>query len=398
MQIARVTALAVYSATLVSVAATPDDQPVRAAAIAACMTRASAELRFSGSVYARRGADVIEREFATSDADGKVPVTSRTRFNLASASKMFTAVAIGRLVDRGAVRFDAPIGEYLRELKPEFAAITVAQLLNHTAGLGDYFTATNKEAIDAAHTATDLLPLALATVPEFTPGSKRAYSNSGYVVLGAIIERVSGMSYTEFLSHEILAPLGMVDTRFDAQGSADPMTRMSPEGPLDQPILSPLRQLRTSPAGGLFSTPSDVSAFLAGLMDGRLLRPDTLNAMLLPRPDPGGGAGTYGYGFKTDLQSPGRFGHGGGAPGANTEVVFYPASGWQLIALSNSDPPVASQMVAVMETVIFAPNTTEACAAALADPGLHRRMQRALDAGYGADRITGVVHLYPPLR
>jgi CubicO group peptidase (beta-lactamase class C family) len=112
------------------------------------------------------------------------------------------------------------------------------------------------------------------------------------------------MSYAEFLHREILDPLVMRNTRLEAQGGADPMTRMSPGGPLKEAMLSPLRSLRASPAGGIFST----------------------------------------------------------------EIAFYPESGWQLIALSNRDPPVASRMITVLQKAIFASDTAAACTAVLADP------------------------------
>jgi D-alanyl-D-alanine carboxypeptidase len=332
-------------------------------------------LDFSGSIYARLGNVAVEKSFGTSDAAGKIPISSRTRFSMASASKMFTAVAIGRLVDRGAIQFDTPIGHYLVDLKPEFATITVAQLLNHTSGLGDYFNPKNKTAIDAARTAIDLLPLALETPPAFAPGSKRAYSNSGFVVLGAVIEKVSGMSYAQFVQKEILDPLHMGNTRLDAQGSADPMTRMSPQGMLTKAMLSPLRQQWTSPAGGAFSTPSDISVFMTALSDGRLVSHETMMTLFLPRSDPGGGTGAYGYGFNVRVNPTLRVGHGGGAPGVNADIALYPESGWQLLALSNSDPPAASRMVTVLEKAIFAPDTQAACTSALADPELRAPMR-----------------------
>jgi D-alanyl-D-alanine carboxypeptidase len=369
MRVSSKAVLAVCSAAMISRAATAK-LPLQGEPIAVCMARAAGDLGFSGSMYARLGRVVVEKSFGTSDAAGQVRITNRTRFSIASAGKMLTAVAIGRLVDRGTVQFDAPIGKYLPNLKPEVAAITIAQLLNHTSGLGDYFIPKNKADIDAARTATDLLPLALEIPPAFEPGSRRAYSNSGFVVLGAIIEKISGVSYAEFVRREILEPLGMSNTRLDAHGAAVPMTWMSPEGMLKKAVPSPLVQLRASPAGGFFSTPSDISVFLTALADGRLLSHATLTALLLPRADPGGGAGVYGYGFNVTIKPPGRVGHGGGAPGINAEVALYPETGWQLIALSNNDPPSASRMVTVLERTIFARDMGAACATALADPQL----------------------------
>jgi len=337
--------------------------------IAACMTRAASSLGFNGAVMTRGADGSVERFFGAADAAGKRPVAADTRFNLGSASKMFTAVAIGRLVDRGTIQFDAPIARYIPGLKLPFAAITIGQLLNHTSGLGDYFQPSNASAIAAARTATDLLPLALAELPAFIPGSKRAYSNSGFIVLGAVIEKVSGLTYEKFVQQQIFAPLGMRDTRADGRGAAEPMSRLSAGGMLQAPAPVRMPPLRASPAGGMFSTPSDMTAFISALTDGRLLSRATMATLLTPRADPGGGPGTYGYGFDVRAM-PLRIGHGGGAPGVNAQIVFYPNSGRQLIALANRDPPVASQMVAVLEKSLLASDPASACAAALSDPDI----------------------------
>ena len=339
--------------------------PPPADVVASCMARAATNLGFNGSMYARFGDVTVEKSYGASDAAGRIPIVDKTRFNIASAGKMFTAVGIGLLVDRGALKFDAPISRYLPSLDADAGGITVEQLLNHTSGLGDYFNPANRTAIDAAVTAADLLPLALAGSHQFRPGSKRAYSNSGFVVLGAIIEEVSGLTYEHFVQKEILTPLGMFNTRFDAHG-AQAMTRMSPQGPLERARPAPV-QAHASPAGGMFSTPADLSLFLTALTNGPLLKRDTISTLLRGRADPDGGSGVYGYGFNVREQAPRRVGHGGGAPGANAEVALYPDSGWQLIALSNNDPPAASRMVMVLEKVLFASEPEQACASALAD-------------------------------
>jgi CubicO group peptidase (beta-lactamase class C family) len=345
-------------------------QPVsQEKAIAACMGSAAMSLGFNGTIYAANRDLAVERSFGTSDADGKVPNASGTRFNIGSVNKMFVAVAIGKLVDRGAIQFDAPIARYLPDLKPEFAGITIAELLDHTSGLGDYFRPENRAVIDAAKTATDLLPLALAAPPAFVPGSKRAYSNSGFIVLGAIIEKVSGLTWSQFIQNEILYPVGMSDTRFDSIGGATPMSRMSPAGLLDKPRPAPGPVL-ASPAGGMFSTPSDLSRFLTALFSGHLLSMATLDVMLTPRPDPAGGPGTSGYGFVVRKKPTPEIGIGGGAPGVSADVDYFPESGWQLLALSNSDPSATFQIDRVLEQAISAHDIDSACAAALADPKL----------------------------
>jgi CubicO group peptidase (beta-lactamase class C family) len=340
------------------------------------MIKAAAVLRFSGNIYVHSGNDTLEKSFGTSDAAGKIPITRETRFNIASAGKMFTAVGIGRLVDRGMVAFDAPISRYLRNLKPDVGAITVAELLNHTSGLGNYFDLRNSAAIARAATAADLLPLALAEPLAFPPGSKRAYSNSGFVVLGAIIEKVTGESYTDFTQKEILVPLNLRHTAFDSKDGAVPMSRMFPQGMLESAHAVPAVFLRSSPAGGLYSTVEDLAVFLTALNDGRLVTRTTLSELLEPRPDPGGGDTLYGYGFNVRLEAPRRVGHGGGAPGINAEIFVYPESGRQIIALSNNDPPAATRMAMLLEKVMFAAQPTVACETALADPTLRAPLLR----------------------
>jgi len=382
----RITSVTVLAALAAALSAAPADASLAAQSerIASCMQDAAASLGFSGTVYARHGNLIVERSFGTSDAAGEVPNSSRTRFNIGSANKMFIAIAIGRLVDRGVLQFDAPIGRYLPGLKPEFADITIAQLLDHTSGLGDYFRPENHAAIEAAKTATDLLPLALASPPAFQPGSKRSYSNSGFIVLGAVIEKVSGETWAAFIQQEILDPIGMTDTRLDSVGGATPMSRMSPEGKLDKPRPA-LGPVLASPAGGMFSTPSDLSRLLTAVFGGRLLSKATLAVLLTPRPDPAGGPGTFGYGFVIREKPTSKVGIGGGAPGVNADVAYFPESGWQLVALSNFDPPVATQMNRVLEQAVFSEDGPSACAAALADPKLRTPPVILIGPGGGRD-------------
>lgn len=335
--------------------------PSRMQAIAACVEAAAARSEFSGVVRVSNGDAVVERAFGTADANGTVPVTPRTVFNTGSAGKMITALAIAKLVDRGAVLLDAQISDYLRDLPPSAVRITIAQLLNHTSGLGNYFVPQNRAAIEAARTAADLLPLALAAPPEFAPGTQRAYSNSGFVVLGAIIEKVSGQAYASFVEDEILKPLQMFDTRFDGAGSAQAMTRMSPNGRLPGPVRARLGQERASPAGGMFSTASDMARLLTSIERASLVSRRTLDLFTTPRADPSGKPGIYGYGFNVRQAPHRRVGHGGGGPGVNAEVALYPDSDWNVVALSNGDPPAASWIVDVLDDVLDAPDPGESC-------------------------------------
>jgi CubicO group peptidase (beta-lactamase class C family) len=336
----------------------------------ACLRQAAPQLNFNGIVRVERGPDVLEEPFGTSDVNGQVPVQAATRFNIASAGKMFTAVAIAQLVDRNLMSFDAPIGTYLKDARSEFAKITIRELLGHTSGLGDYLNPANHDVIEKARTATALLPLAFASPPAFRPGSQFAYSNSGYIVLGAIIERVTHKTFADYLQQEIFSRARMKDTTLDDTGSADQMTRMSPAGLLDKPILSPLRLPFASPAGGETSTAADMARFMDALQKGELVSTEAKTRLFTPQPNSGGNR-PYGLGFNISAGPPLKVGHGGGAPGINAEIALFPASGWTIVTLSNYDPPTASRVEALLERVLFAADRTSAsCDRALHDPAL----------------------------
>ena len=134
------------------------------------------------------------------------------RFNLGSAGKMFTGVAVGQLIDAGKVRLEDPIGAQVKGLTSEAAAVTVRQLLTHTSGLGNFFSPENLVAIEKARTASDLLSLVASDKPSFPPGSRFQYSNTGFLLLGILVERVSGQSYGRYLDEHVFNPAGMVTT------------------------------------------------------------------------------------------------------------------------------------------------------------------------------------------
>lgn len=321
-----------------------------------CLEGRAARGEFSGAVLiGARGRILWQAGYGFADAGRHIPNRPETRFNIASMGKMFTAAAIARLADAGRLRFDDPISRHLPGLPAEIGAITIHQLLTHTSGLRDYFRMENRAAIDAARTATDLLPVATADGLAFAPGSSYAYSNSGFVVLGAIVERLSGMSYADYVQRNVFIPAGMTHTTLDpGADAAAALTRMSPGGgrsdgpPHAAPSMGPARG---SPAGGAISTVGDLFRFVEALRRGRLVRPATLalmwQAQLVPpvQRDPAERA-SYGYGFnRTDAGGRRWVGHGGGAPGVNAQLELDPETGEVAIALSNFDPPGATEAV-----------------------------------------------------
>lgn len=326
--------------------------PALAAPPPACVAEEMQAVGFSGVAYAVRGGAPVVSE---ARGDG---ITTQTRFNVGSLNKMFTAVAVAQLVDAGKARFEDPVGRRLPGLPPSLAAVTLHQLLTHTSGAGNYFVPQNRAAIRAARTATDLVPLVAAQPLEFEPGTKMAYSNSGYVLLGALVERLSGKSYAEYMQEKVFAPGGMTATSLEAgPDTAVAMTRMNPatgsEGGDLRP--SPMSGGFGSPAGGAYSTAGDLARFAEALLANRLTRADTTRLLITPKALPGTGqAGGYGYGFTVAGEGPDRrVGHGGGSAGVNAELAAFPARNLIVAVLANRDPPAATRVARALEAALI---------------------------------------------
>jgi CubicO group peptidase (beta-lactamase class C family) len=178
-----------------------------------------------------------------------------TRFNLASAGKMFTGVAVAQLVERGKLRFTDRVGRYVPELRRAVGStVTVAQLLDHTSGLGDYFRDPGYQALKPQLTSLErYLPLIAGERLLFRPGARFSYSNSGFIVLGLIVERVSGLSYYDYVQRHVFARAGMTRTACLRRGQggetvAIGYTRANPAVPAPR-IRACFRRSERRPAG-----------------------------------------------------------------------------------------------------------------------------------------------------
>ena len=145
--------------------------------------------------------------------DGRSPNTVDTAFRFGSMGKMFTAVAIAQLAQAGKLSFDAPLGKYLKDYpNVDVAKVTLHQLLTHTGGTGDIFGPEFMEKRAELKELRDYVALYGARAPEFPPGSRHQYSNYGFILLGRVIEEVSGMSYDRYVRERIFLPAGMTAT------------------------------------------------------------------------------------------------------------------------------------------------------------------------------------------
>jgi D-alanyl-D-alanine carboxypeptidase len=294
---------------------------------------------------ARHGKVLFQDAWGRADRKAGVANTPATRFRIGSMNKMFTAVATLQLVEAGKLRLDDPIGKHLPGYpNQEVAAkVTVRHLLTHTGGTGDIFGPEFEEHRLQLREHRDYLKLYGSRGLTREPGARFEYSNYGFVLLGALIERVSGASYDEYVGERVFRRAGMRSTgalpeSVDVPDRAVGYLRASPGGAW-MPNTDTL-PWRGTAAGGGYSTVGDLWRFARALGSGRLLSEATLaEATRAHQPQ-------YGYGF--DVQGQGRlrsYGHGGGAPGMNGELRVFPELGYVVVGLSNLDPPAASELV-----------------------------------------------------
>jgi D-alanyl-D-alanine carboxypeptidase len=301
--------------------------------LAACYAAQNARAPFLGLVAAEQGATHF---LQTAGRVGAGAPTRATQYRLASVGKVFTQVALGRLIDQGKIRLDAPIGTYLPELPPAFAAITVEQLVHHRGGVahGLRIDPQSVAILRAAHSAHDLLPLVVNEPLAFPPGSQTQYSNGGYYLLGAVIEAVAHKTYGEYLQSELFGPLGMTRTGMVAgPETAMSLSMMAPPGAPPPSEPGPMRgfpDLPATPAGDAVSTADDLLRLGRALNGGQFVTRATLE-QIFPRR-----AGVWGLG------------QAGGRPGANTWFMALPDRGATLVVLTNYDPPAGELMGQVL--------------------------------------------------
>jgi D-alanyl-D-alanine carboxypeptidase len=328
-----VAALAVCGA----VSAEPTRAPVPT--IARSLDRIAASGRFTGTVLvAKDGHPVLERAYGLADARKHRRNTIGTAFGLASLGKTFTGVAVAQLVQRGAVAFDDPVGRYVRGLPAPVAAVTVAQLLSHTSGLGDFFGDPGYARLQPKLTTlAAYVPLIAHERLRFTPGSRFGYSNSGYLLLGLVIERASHMSYYDYLRRNIFRPAGMRTAGCYWRAHLPPVAAVGYLVP-GVPNTDSLPPRGTS-AGGCYASAKDLLAFADALLGHRLLNARLTSIVTSPKVRaPGGG---YGYGFGIRNGRPGdppTVWHNGGAPGVGSELDINARLGYTVVILANDGP------------------------------------------------------------
>ena len=303
---------------------------------------------FSGCLSISDGATIVFyacRGFA--DRTFGVKADRQTKFHIGSMNKMFTAVAIAQLVEAGKLRWDTTLAEVMPEYPDQAAAakITVWQLLHHTAGLGDIFVPEFFQNREKFVNPGDYLDLIARQPTSFEPGKDWNYSNAGYVLLGRIVENVSGENYFAYIQRHIFAPAAMTSSGWDSQ---EDVTEKRATGYFKEGAFSTAWKanwmtlpFKGSPAGGGYSTNGDLLKFASALRSGKLVGAATLQKMFedgVPM-----GPGKYAAGFG-DRASHGRQirGHAGGAEGMSANLAMVWETGAAVAVTSNQgDTPTA---------------------------------------------------------
>lgn len=293
---------------------------------------------FSGTVIvADHGKVIYSDAYGDANKDHRIPNRLNTSYNIGSIGKTFTAVAIMQLVEAGKLQLDDKLVKFMPEFPfPEKETITIQQLLNHSSGLGDYMEHEDyKRKMSSIETIADILPLIHAQKPLFPAGERFGYSNSGMVVLGAIIEKLSGLSYPDYLQRHIFKPAGMTDSRLAQEHEVLANRSIGYTMTPNRGYLANLRDIMPASAdGGLRTTAVDLLHFDQALNGNVLLSANSRQRMFTPV----GPAPFYASGWFTKSVGQHRaVGHGGGAPGVNAEFRRYPDDGYTLIVLSNYD-------------------------------------------------------------
>lgn len=311
--------------------------------------------RFSGAVLvANDGKTVFSNAYGFADREKKIANTLKTRFRLGSMNKMFTAVAILQLAQSGKIDLKAPLGKYLTDYpnKDVAAKVTIEQMLTHTGGTGDIFGPEFDKRRLELKTLQDYVNLYGARAPEFEPGSRWSYSNYGFLLLGALIEKVSGQSYYDYVHDHIFKPAGMKATASDPEDKqvTDRSIGYTRFGGGELKNNSDTLPYRGTSAGGGYSTVEDLLKFATALQKHKLLNAQYTEMLTTGKVATPGGS-KYAYGFGDSMVNGTRcFGHGGGAPGMNGELKICPVPGYVVVVLSNLDPPSASRVADFITT------------------------------------------------
>lgn len=298
--------------------------------------------RFMGAVLvAQNGKVLIDKGYGSANLEWDIPDSPSTKFRLGSITKQFTAASILLLEERGKLKTDDLVKQYMPDAPAAWDKITIFNLLTHTSGIPSFTSFPDYRSTEAAATTPEKLVGRFRDKPlNFQPGEKWEYSNSGYVLLGYLLEKISGQTYKDFIQDNIFKPLGMNDSGYDSNAAIIPH-RASGYTPTPTGIVNAGYIDMTIPfsAGALYSTTEDLLRWEQGLFGGKVISPASLTKMTTPFKSDY----AFGLGVRT-LNGHKLIDHGGGIEGFNTQMSYYPDDKLTVIVLSNLNGSAPAEM------------------------------------------------------
>lgn len=321
--------------------ASPSAGPATTAAIDSIVRAAVRSEPIAGvSIAVVRGRDtIVAKGYSYADLENRVPATAETVYRVGSVTKQFTAAAVMRLVEADELRLDDELTDHLPEYPDAGHRVTIRHLLNHTSGIKSYTELAGfweKQRLDLSN--EELIDLFAEEAFDFAPGDDYAYNNSGYYLLGVIIEKVTGDAYADHLRQRLFEPLGLEATRYCRNRPIIP-NRAEGYGVEDGEFVNDdyLSMNLPGAAGALCSTALDLIAWSRALHHGAVVAPDSYERMTTPTTLSNDSTVDYGFGLGIrELEGHAKIAHGGGINGFSTFLAHYPEDDLSIAVLANT--------------------------------------------------------------
>jgi D-alanyl-D-alanine carboxypeptidase len=339
--------------------------PRQAAAVASLETQADAVVAAAmkeqsipavSIAIARGGRTLVAKGYGLANVELDVKTSPSTVYRIGSLTKQFTAAAVMRLVETGKMSLDDPIEKYLPDYPVAGRRITIRHLLTHTSGIKSYTGLGPKfwdnAALDFSH--EKLIALFKDEPPDFQPGEKYLYNNSGYYLLGVILEKVTGETYGIHVKKALFDPLGLTSTAYCDNAPVIKQRAAGYQVLLGAVLNAPYLSMKAPfSAGALCSSVTDLVAWTSALMNGKVVTRGSLDQMITPAKLNDGTMTTYGFGLGIPNGDKKTISHGGGINGFASYMTYLPDSGTTVVVLTNlggaKPAAIASELIKRMD-------------------------------------------------
>jgi len=307
--------------------------------------------KFMGTVLvAQDGKVLLDKGYGFANLEWEVPNTPTTKFRLGSITKQFTAASILLLEERGKLKIEDPVKKYMPDAPAAWDKITIFHVLTHTSGIPSFTSFPDYESRETQAMTPEKLVEWFRDKPlEFEPGTKWNYSNSGYVLLGYLIEKISGQSYSDFVQQNIFTPLGMKDSGYDSSSTVIAHRAAGYTQGKSGPVNAGFVHMSIPfSAGALYSTTEDLLRWEQGLFGGKVLKAESLAKMTTPFKQ------DYAFGLGVSTNNGHKMiAHDGGIQGFNTSLAYYPDDKLVVAVLANLNGPFAGQIAGNLAKVAY---------------------------------------------